>query len=389
MKKRFFFLYLLIINTLYSKNIFYYDFKNVEVLKITVRANYKIYINNKYSGLYTKEYKSILHIEKEKDNFIFNGSLFKLNKTLKNGVNIGYRVDKIEDTKFSMNNKGEFEEKNLSYFPLIQGLPYFPEEFDISKAYKNNGKAVINFTNEEYFILPVNAVTQYSGKQKLWGQTYDLFNITYSYKEIPEDISYKINNIKGYHNLKVYFDQEKGLPVYIQDNFTEEFFLQDKIIKRDGFYLFFYTTGEKIDKDKIVRDLSDDKIIVEKDKEYLKIEKRKEGVAIVLENLLFKPDTSYLIESEYPKIDKIYEILSKIKDKNFLIVGHTAKAGTEEEQISLSLERAKKISEELIKRGINPEQIMYIGKGAKEPIAPNDTEENMKKNRRVEIIIID
>ncbi len=372
--------------SIYAENFFYYDFKDIKILKIAVRANYKIYINNKYQGLYTKEYKAILNINKS-NIFNFNGILFKLDKILKNGIHTGYKVNNIENIIFSIDKNGVFIEEN-NIFPLIQGALYFPENLDIEKPYSNNGKAIINIENED-FLLPIKITTLYSGKEKLWGETYESFTSTYSYYDIPEEIKEKIKEAKGIHKLKIYFDNNKGMPVYIEDHFTEEFYLNEKNIKRSGFYLFFYTIVEEMNKDEIIKDLTDDKIIAEKDKDYIKIEKRKEGIALILENLLFKPNTSELLGSEYEKIDKIFEILSKIKNRTFLIIGHTALAGTYEEQMNLSLERAKVVAESLIKKGINPEQILYTGKGATEPVAPNDTEENMRKNRRVEIIILE
>jgi len=82
-------------------------------------------------------------------------------------------------------------------------------------------------------------------------------------------------------------------------------------------------------------------------------------------------------------------MLKKVKDRSFMVIGHTALAGTEEARMKLSLERAMSITGSLIDNGINAKKLFYAGKGATEPVAPNDTEENMKKNRRVEIIILE
>ena len=88
-------------------------------------------------------------------------------------------------------------------------------------------------------------------------------------------------------------------------------------------------------------------------------------------------------------MNKLLSILLKIEDRSFLIVGHTALAGTEKTRMKLSLERAKTIADFFINNGIEGNRILFTGKGAKEPVAPNDTEENMQKNRRVEIIILE
>ncbi len=76
-------------------------------------------------------------------------------------------------------------------------------------------------------------------------------------------------------------------------------------------------------------------------------------------------------------------------ERSFLVVGHTAKIGTEESQLSLSVERAKTIVDYLTGQGIEAERFIYEGRGGTKPVAANDTEENRAKNRRVEIIILE
>ena len=71
-----------------------------------------------------------------------------------------------------------------------------------------------------------------------------------------------------------------------------------------------------------------------------------------------------------------------------MIVGHTALSGSRGTVIVVRGE-AKTIKDLLIDKGIEQQRLMYIGKGADNPIAPNDTEENRQKNRRVEIIVLE
>jgi flagellar motor protein MotB len=43
----------------------------------------------------------------------------------------------------------------------------------------------------------------------------------------------------------------------------------------------------------------------------------------------------------------------------------------------------------LVSRGIRAARFLYEGRGGTEPVAPSDTEENMAKNRRVEVLILE
>jgi OOP family OmpA-OmpF porin len=119
------------------------------------------------------------------------------------------------------------------------------------------------------------------------------------------------------------------------------------------------------------------------------VEERDQGVALTLNNIHFVADKETILASEKPRLDSLAETLKKIEGRTFLVVGHTAKSGTEAEQRELSIKRAKAIVDYLASKGIDAKRFLYEGRGATEPIAPNDTEQNMAKNRRVEIIILE
>lgn len=69
------------------------------------------------------------------------------------------------------------------------------------------------------------------------------------------------------------------------------------------------------------------------------------------------------------------------------LYGHTDKLGTEKENITLGLARAKTIRDLLIKREVPSSQITVQSMGSKEPIGNNKTREGRSKNRRVELFI--
>ena len=114
------------------------------------------------------------------------------------------------------------------------------------------------------------------------------------------------------------------------------------------------------------------------------------GIKIQVENILFLPDSTELIPGENNRIAKIAEIVSNYKDRGILIVGHTALAGSKAERQLLSVKRAQVIADYLIKlNAIDPLKTSIVGKGAEEPIADNSAEEGKKRNRRVEIHILE
>ena len=68
------------------------------------------------------------------------------------------------------------------------------------------------------------------------------------------------------------------------------------------------------------------------------------------------------------------------------VVGHTDRVGTSKYNLDLSERRAAAVVRELIAQGVDPKRVSSKGLGATRPVAPNDTEENRRKNRRVEFI---
>ena len=77
-------------------------------------------------------------------------------------------------------------------------------------------------------------------------------------------------------------------------------------------------------------------------------------------------------------------------ERDILITGYTALAGTEEGRQRLSEERAAAVGQYLLDLGARSrDHMVYRGMGAKDPIADNSTPEGMRKNRRVEITIME
>lgn len=115
------------------------------------------------------------------------------------------------------------------------------------------------------------------------------------------------------------------------------------------------------------------------------IEKKK---AIVLHNLYFASfQTTILPESE-PALQQLYEMLIENPSLRIRIIGHTDDVGTDEDNQELSEGRALSVRQAMMDRGISPDRIEYEGRGEKEPVVPNTSDENRAKNRRVEFVIL-
>ena len=83
----------------------------------------------------------------------------------------------------------------------------------------------------------------------------------------------------------------------------------------------------------------------------------------------------------------VADFLKSNSDKQFFIVGHAAGVGDFDLGMQLSVARAKAVMDELIKNyGVPKGQLESYGVGALCPVASNNTDKGIAKNRRVEIV---
>jgi flagellar motor protein MotB len=109
---------------------------------------------------------------------------------------------------------------------------------------------------------------------------------------------------------------------------------------------------------------------------------------ISIAELNFLPESTTLTEKSIMTLKKLSEALLEYRDKKITIIGHTAKVGTVESQVRLSIKRAERIRHYIVEHyDFNPLHISIEGKGASDPVASNETEEGRAQNRRVEIIV--
>ena len=72
---------------------------------------------------------------------------------------------------------------------------------------------------------------------------------------------------------------------------------------------------------------------------------------------------------------------------NVTIIGHTDSTGSDAVNNPLSLDRAASVRNYITTKGVASSRVAIEGRGAREPLVPNDTAANKAKNRRVEIFV--
>lgn len=107
-------------------------------------------------------------------------------------------------------------------------------------------------------------------------------------------------------------------------------------------------------------------------------------------NIEFDYNKAVLRPEYHEDLDVVLKVLSRDPEAEARIEGHADKRPTSKRVYNqkLSERRAQAVMDYLIQvGGIETSRLSAVGYGFDRPVAPNDTEENMQKNRRTEIYI--
>ena len=113
------------------------------------------------------------------------------------------------------------------------------------------------------------------------------------------------------------------------------------------------------------------------------------GDYILLDNILFKTGYSYLLPESVKTLEEISKVLLQRKDIYFTIQGHVCCTQNSRDandrktkKRNLSVARAKYIYDYLVKKGVDPKRMKYVGMRRKFPLGGE-----AKYDRRVEILV--
>jgi outer membrane protein OmpA-like peptidoglycan-associated protein len=111
------------------------------------------------------------------------------------------------------------------------------------------------------------------------------------------------------------------------------------------------------------------------------------GTAINLSSIQFENNSSKLLPSSTPQLERICSILLEYPMMKIKINGYTDNTGSESYDKIISLNRANEVKSYLTKKGFSEDRFSVKGYGKANPKASNATASGRAINRRVEIII--
>ncbi|MBV4459941.1 OmpA family protein [Pseudomonas sp. COR58] len=104
-------------------------------------------------------------------------------------------------------------------------------------------------------------------------------------------------------------------------------------------------------------------------------------------NVLFDFDKSDLTPAAKSQLDALMDKLRNADVVSIKVIGHTDSKGTDAYNQALSERRASSVAAYLLSQGLEPGKLTSEGRGEREPVADNNTDEGRAQNRRVELHI--
>lgn len=363
--------------------------------KLTVieRSDLQKYKDGKYIGLENREVRGILHWTKGPDGTRIEGTFYVIGELNRGGAPVAQKVDTSFPAVWTVGLDGVLDVAADSPYPLLRGFPVFPTRtLAVGDSWKAPGARMVEpFRDGIFTRVKILSSYRYVGDKVIDGKPFRILSAKYAvaYRKpagpAPDD---RVLSISGTHTVSIQLSADAGELTFMNDVMEESYELADsKSLTYKGFILTWFSTSAPLDKAKTVEEVASD--LKKAGVSDVGVEQKSQGVSITINAVHFVADQATVLPEENSRIDAVAEALKQVPARSFLVVGHTAAVGTPESQLDLSVQRAKAVVDILVTKGIDPKRLLYQGKGGTEPVAPNDTEENMARNRRVEIIILE
>ena len=377
---------------------------------IIERSDWLRYNNGRYVGLVRHEVRaSILpvpmekHTEASNDVFLYQGNFFVLQNTLRDMRQSAQPVDAVIPVSFELYEDGAVLIENDQGYPILRGFPTFPAQ-KVTPGLKwqaPGSRAADPLNLGKPLIVPFISEYEYRGIEQYQGIWVHRINAAYavSYRNSAYTVD-GYARIQGSHKVDILIRLEDGLPIFMRDYIDETYTMADgSTVQFRGFTLTFGAGIIPMDRGSVIASLGNTLNITELPDPgafaapspviNIDIAPVPQGIRLTIRNILFAADSAEFLPAERPRLDLIAEALKQIPGRTFLVEGHTAATGQLAGEMELSIERAKRMVDELINRGISADRFIYKGWGGTRPIGDNSTNEGRSANRRVEITILE
>jgi outer membrane protein OmpA-like peptidoglycan-associated protein len=282
------------------------------------------------------------------------------------------------------------------FMPVVRNVPVFPrKDLRPDDSWTAEGHEAHDFRDSfgipDPYRIPFTANYTYLGEREWKGSIYPAIAVKYRVQNDSPEVRGQLwpRRIRGSSEQIIFWDRELGQPRSYREQFSMIFELAGgRIIEYRGEAEAEILEAEILDKERLAAEVAE--AIEELEVKDVSVRIDDKGVTISLEDIQFLPDSARLMPSERIKLDGIAGILGRYAGRDIEVAGHTALAGTAAGREKLSGERATAVADYLIGKGVrSADRVIIRAYGAERPAADNTTEEGRRRNRRVEITILE
>jgi len=308
----------------------------------------------------------------------------------------GYQWTMEYESEFGRDNLGYLTIDPRYFMPVVRNVPVFPgRDLQPLEKWSAEGYEIHDFRSSfgitEPYRIPFVANYVYLGEREWKGKNYPAFSVSYRIASRPQAVRGRLYPVRimGDFDQVVYWSHELGQEAAYEETFRLSFEMSNgMVVEYSGKAQAEIIESEDMDRNRITSEITEE--IGRLEIADVNVRTVDEGVSISLEDIGFYSDSDVMLPGEREKLDLIAGILSRYPDRDIVVSGHTALAGTSEGRMKLSVDRARAVADYLLSKNVrSADRIVIRGFGAEMPIADNGTEEGRRRNRRVEITILE
>jgi outer membrane protein OmpA-like peptidoglycan-associated protein len=383
----FIFFILLVFSTSLGAETLKWEFDSKDRLEVVKTAEISFFINkNLKSQYYERNIADLTNTAITENSFPVTGKFSIYTRNFNESV---FKLTKQTNSQFVIKSNGQFEVADKQVMPNLRHIPSFPDnEVKKGESWTKNGQIVFDsFSIPFSLTMPVEYKLEDLSKQ----DGINIARISYSLlidntllgNNYPNDFPARI---VGKDNGVILWDLTNNQPLKFQNIYHIIFLFQKGEQITSYEWIMNINTDHTLYPHKPQKDKNSDINSLNND-EGITVDENERGIVIRLGEVLFDFDSAKIKDSTSKTLDNILTVIkNKYPDREIIVEGHTDNTGNPHYNQELSEKRARNIAEKVI-QNLEHDKVSYIGHGEAKPIAPNETTEGRKKNRRVDIII--
>jgi outer membrane protein OmpA-like peptidoglycan-associated protein len=380
-------------------DVFRFAYTKGEKYRIVSRVHESVSINGRFSHDVDILNKVAVSVTDTRGDAGYHAVDFQTSERLYGSRNT-YQWTEHSTSEFWKDGRGIYTIDPSWFMPVVRNIPSFPEgDIPVGGTWSAPGQESHDFRTDfglpEPLQFPFTADYRYADKVTRNGITCALFTIDYevSHPVTPPSGGARMSptNIAGFSHQRYWWNIAERRPAFFEESFDFHFTLNTgDEVEYEGDADGELIASAPLDRAQVAGDIR--KQLDAQAVPGVSVQTTYQGVTITLENVSFPPNSDQLLAAEQDKLRRIAGILKGYPDRDISVAGFTARAPgySEKDYQALSEQRANAAANFLLSTGaVAAERMTARGMGSASPIGDNSTEEGRKKNRRVEITILE